>query len=159
MIIVCLNNLVFCSHLLTHTQVCHSQKNQRSSTSASTLKHYGRRMKLYCRHGYNILVFPNGTVSSSDDDKDSHCIMEFTSMSPGHVRIKGVEANLFLAMNKNGLLYGEVLILLTLGYFLKIINHVIFSRIQQKVLLFSLNNQEGLTAHICLININVKTGT
>ncbi|XP_026813074.1 fibroblast growth factor 10-like isoform X3 [Rhopalosiphum maidis] len=64
-------------------------------------------MKLNCRHGYNILILQNGKVSSSDDDIDSHCIMEFTSMSPGHVRIKGVEANLFLAMNKDGLLYGE----------------------------------------------------
>lgn len=77
-------------------------------TTVRPIKHYGRRMKLNCRHGYNILIFPNGTVTSSDDDIDSHCILEFTSMLPGHVRIKGVEANLYLAMNKDGKLYGEV---------------------------------------------------
>lgn len=82
--------------------------NSTVTATASALKHYGRRMKLNCRHGYNILIFPDGTVSTSDDDVDNHCVMEFTSMSPGHIRIKGVEANLFLAMDKNGRLYGEV---------------------------------------------------
>lgn len=82
----------------------HCWKNQKPNT----IKHYGRRMKLNCRHGYNILIFPNGTVASSNDDIDSHCIMEFTSMSPGRVRIKGVKANLFLAMDEKGQLYGEV---------------------------------------------------
>lgn len=77
-------------------------------TAPGTLKHYGRRMKLNCRHGYNILIFPDGTVCTSDDDTDGHCVMEFTSMSPGHVRIKGVRANAFLAMDKNGRLYAEV---------------------------------------------------
>lgn len=83
-------------------------KNHKPNATLETMKHYGRRMKLNCRHGYNILIFSNGTVSTSDDDIDSHCLMEFTSMSPGHVRIRGVEANLFLAMDNNGLLYGEV---------------------------------------------------
>lgn len=85
------------------------QKDHKPNTTTSRiLKHYGRRMKLNCRHGYNILILSNGTVSTSDDDIDGHCIMEFTSMSPGHVRIRGVEANMFLAMDNNGLLYGEV---------------------------------------------------
>lgn len=102
----CLN---YISHLLGNT---HVQKNQKSViVDTRVIKHYGRRMKLNCRHGYNILILQNGIVSSSDDDVDSHCVMEFTSMSPGHVRIRGVEANLFLAMNKDGLLYGEVGIL------------------------------------------------
>lgn len=83
----------------------HSRNNQKPK---AITKHYGRRMKLNCRHGYNILIFPDGTVSTSDDDVDNHCILEFTSMLPGHVRIKGVHANLFLAMDKNGMLYGEV---------------------------------------------------
>lgn len=78
-------------------------------------------MKLNCRHGYNILVFPDGTVSTSDDDVDNHCVMEFTSMSPGHVRIKGVEANLFLAMDRNGRLYGEVMFIRCFFFFFLII--------------------------------------
>jgi len=108
-LINCLNCVIYVSHLLGYE---HVQKNQKSViVDRRVIKHYGRRMKLNCRHGYNILILQNGTVSSSDDDIDSHCIMEFTSMSPGHVRIRGVEANLFLAMNKDGLLYGEVGIL------------------------------------------------
>lgn len=103
---------MYVSHLLSNALVPNghsSQKNQKSVIIDSrVLKHYGRRMKLNCRHGYNILILQNGKVSSSDDDIDSHCVMEFTSMFPGHVRIRGVEANLFLAMNKDGLLYGEV---------------------------------------------------
>lgn len=98
--------------MLTNTNVCtnQSRKTQKLNTATvtNTIKHYGRRMKLNCRHGYNILIFPNGVVTCSDDDIDKHCIMEFTSIFPGHVRIKGVEANMFLAMNKNGQLYGEV---------------------------------------------------
>lgn len=86
----------------------YSKKSPKQITASGAIKHYGRRMKLNCRHGYNILIFENGTVATSDDDVDKHCILEFTSMAPGHVRIKGVEANLFLAMNKNGHLYGEV---------------------------------------------------
>lgn len=89
-------------------EVSTSCKNQNLERTGRAIKHYGRRIKLNCRHGYNILIYPNGTVTSSDDDTDNHCIMEFTSMLPGHVRIKGVEANLFLAMNKDGKLYGEV---------------------------------------------------
>lgn len=101
--------MIYISHLLG---IAHVQKNQKSViVDTRVIKHYGRRMKLNCRHGYNILILQNGKVSSSDDDIDSHCVMEFTSMSPGHVRIRGVEANLFLAMNKDGLLYGEVGIL------------------------------------------------
>lgn len=66
-------------------------------------------MKLNCRHGYNLAILPDGTVSSSDDSSNKFCILEFTSMFPGHVRIKGVEANLYLAMNKQSKLYGEVI--------------------------------------------------
>ncbi|VVC45678.1 Cytokine IL1/FGF,Fibroblast growth factor family [Cinara cedri] len=99
------------SQLLTNAKVSMSnvnycQKNQKLNVTSGTMKH-GRRMKLNCRHGYNILIFSNGTVSTSDDDIDNHCILEITSISPGLVRIKGVEADLFLAMDNKGLLYGE----------------------------------------------------
>jgi len=102
--------------------VSYSQKNQ---IPAGAMKHYGRRMKLHCEHHYNLLIFGNQTVTTSDDDIDKHCIMEFTSVAVGHVRIRGVEANLFLAMNKDGLLYGEV----DISYycvFLKLIIHNFF---------------------------------
>jgi len=104
--------VIYVSHLLSNANAStshSSQKNQKPVIiNKRVIRHYGRRMKLNCRHGYNILILQNGRVSSSDDDIDSHCIMEFTSISPGHVRIKGIQANLFLAMNKDGLLYGEV---------------------------------------------------
>lgn len=35
-------------------------------------------------------------------------ILEFSSAGLGEVRIRSVEANLYLAMNQNGNLYGEV---------------------------------------------------
>lgn len=92
----------------------HYSQNDQKPTGA--MKHYGRRMKLHCEHDYNLLIFGNQTVSTSDDDIDKHCIMEFTSVAIGHVRIRGVEANLFLAMNKYGLLYGEVHILYNLVF-------------------------------------------
>lgn len=121
--IYCLNCVIYVSHLLRNAHVSNpnghsSQKNQKPVIiDTRVIKHYGRRMKLNCRHGYNILILQNGKVSSSDDDIDSHCVMEFTSMSPGHVRIRGVEANLFLAMNKDGLLYGEVVVVFNSFFF------------------------------------------
>lgn len=108
---------------------CYSQKNKKPIMTAVAMKHYGRRMKLNCRHGYSILICDDGIVTTSDDDIDRHCIMEFTSERPGYVRIRGVEANLFLAMNKNGQLYGEVYILHRFVLFLKVIIYITFSLI------------------------------
>lgn len=108
---------------------CYSQKNKKKIIAAATIKHYGRRMKLNCRHGYSVLICDNGIVTTTDDDIDHHCIMEFTSERPGYVRIRGVEANLFLAMDKNGQLYGEVYILYCFILFFKLIISINFSLI------------------------------
>ncbi|XP_050532405.1 fibroblast growth factor 1-like [Daktulosphaira vitifoliae] len=78
-----------------------------TSVTNSPMRHYGRRMKLNCRSGYCLAILPDGTVTSSDDDLNKFCVIEFTSMLPGHVRIRGVESNLYLAMNKQSILYGE----------------------------------------------------
>lgn len=99
-------SFTYCSFSSNSAEV--SPDNCSRKQRSVTTKHYGHRKKLNCRHGYNIFIYPNGTVKASNDDSDKHCVMEFTSMLPGHVRIKGVEANLFLAMDRNGLLYGEV---------------------------------------------------
>lgn len=70
-------------------------------------------------------MYPDGTVNASNDDSDNHCILEFTSMLPGHVRIKGVEANLYLAMDRNGLLYGEVHLKIYFNFSLHL-NNILF---------------------------------
>jgi hypothetical protein len=136
-----------------------SKKSLKPITKSGVIKHYGRRMKLNCRHGYNILIFDNGTVDTSDDDIDKHCILEFTSMAPGHVRIKGVEANLFLAMDKTGHLYGEVNNFIQFFYiFYLLIFHSCFSLILPKNPQFLLNNQKVRTVHIYLLSIKKKNG-
>ncbi|XP_046670412.1 fibroblast growth factor 1-like [Homalodisca vitripennis] len=70
--------------------------------------HYGRRMQLYCRTGYNLVINEDATVEGIDADMDACAIMEFTSVDfGGLVRIRGIKSNYYLAMNKKGRLYGE----------------------------------------------------
>ncbi|KAK9502288.1 hypothetical protein O3M35_011086 [Rhynocoris fuscipes] len=70
--------------------------------------HYGHRMQLYCRNGLHLIINSNGTVEGDNDDSNPYAIMEFTSAGFGEVKIRGVEANLYLAFNRKGRLYGEV---------------------------------------------------
>jgi len=70
--------------------------------------HYGRRMMLFCRSGSYLSIFPGGKVVGLQQLDSKYARVEFTSgQEYGHVRIRGVEANLYLAMNSKGFLYGE----------------------------------------------------
>ncbi|XP_075227068.1 fibroblast growth factor 1-like [Lycorma delicatula] len=68
---------------------------------------YGFRMRLYCRTGFHLIILPDGKVQGTEDETNKYAIMEFSSAGIGEVRIRGEEANLYLAMNKKGKLYGE----------------------------------------------------
>ncbi|KAK3925862.1 Fibroblast growth factor 1 [Frankliniella fusca] len=68
---------------------------------------YGNRMKLYCRTGYHLSIGPKGRVTGTTNPTDKYAVLEFSSVTNGEVRIRGVEANLFLAMNRQGKLYGQ----------------------------------------------------
>ncbi|XP_054272190.1 fibroblast growth factor 9-like isoform X2 [Macrosteles quadrilineatus] len=67
--------------------------------------HYGRRMQLYCRTGFNLVI---REVEGVDEDMNQFAVLEFTSAGfGGLVRIRGVNSSLYLAMNKKGRLFGE----------------------------------------------------
>ncbi|KAK7595279.1 hypothetical protein V9T40_013104 [Parthenolecanium corni] len=70
-------------------------------------KHYGPRMRLYCRTGFCITILADGTVIGDPLANHTSGVLEFTSAGIGEIRIRGVEANLYLAMNAKGSLYGE----------------------------------------------------
>ncbi|XP_034252858.1 fibroblast growth factor 1-like [Thrips palmi] len=68
---------------------------------------YGHRMKLFCRTGFHLAIGPKGRVTGTENPNDKYAVLEFSSVTNGEVRIRGVEANLFLAMNRQGKLYGQ----------------------------------------------------
>ncbi|XP_073990722.1 fibroblast growth factor 1-like [Rhodnius prolixus] len=70
--------------------------------------HYGPRMQLFCRNGYHLIIRSDGSVLGDNDDSNPYAIMEFTSAGFGEVKIRGIQANLYLAFNKKGQLYGEI---------------------------------------------------
>ncbi|CAG0888803.1 unnamed protein product [Cyprideis torosa] len=69
---------------------------------------YKRRKRLYCKTGFHIAICPNGTVRGTTDATDPCTLLEFSSAEQGgEVQIRGVESNLYLAMDRKGKLYGE----------------------------------------------------
>ncbi|RZF39974.1 hypothetical protein LSTR_LSTR002377 [Laodelphax striatellus] len=69
---------------------------------------YGFRMQLYSRTGFHLAIFPDGRVKGVDEDCYKYAILELSSAgSVNEVRIRGIETNLYLAMNREGGLYGE----------------------------------------------------
>ncbi|CAG9856540.1 unnamed protein product [Phyllotreta striolata] len=71
----------------------------------------GPKMQLLCKTGYLLAVYPDGKVRGTADSNDLHTYLElFSAGHPGHVRIKGLLTNLYVAMNRRGRLYGESLI-------------------------------------------------
>jgi len=69
--------------------------------------HYGHRMSLFCRTGHFLSISPDGLIESQDEGLHLNSVLEFSSAGIGEVRIRGVASNLYLAMNKSGLLYAE----------------------------------------------------
>ncbi|KAL0994742.1 hypothetical protein UPYG_G00126580 [Umbra pygmaea] len=68
---------------------------------------YTRPTRLYCRNGGNHLrILPDGTVQGSREES-KYDILKVKAVSIGVVAIKSHETSCYLAMNKDGHLYGS----------------------------------------------------
>ncbi|XP_063904546.1 fibroblast growth factor 1-like [Zophobas morio] len=69
---------------------------------------HGTKLQLFSKTKHHLAVYPDSVVKGNPDDNDLHTFLEIISAGyPGHVRIKGLLTNLYLAMDKKGRLYGE----------------------------------------------------
>ncbi|CAH1106625.1 unnamed protein product [Psylliodes chrysocephalus] len=68
----------------------------------------GAKMQLYCKTGHHLAIYPDGKVRGTGDENDLHTYLELSAAGyPGHVRIRGLLTNLYIAMDRRGRLYGE----------------------------------------------------
>ncbi|XP_042311075.1 fibroblast growth factor 10 isoform X2 [Sceloporus undulatus] len=66
-----------------------------------------RWRKLYCFNKYFLRIEKNGNVSGTKKDNCPYSILAITSVEIGVVAVKSINSNYYLAMNKNGKVYGS----------------------------------------------------
>ncbi|XP_013915034.1 PREDICTED: fibroblast growth factor 10 [Thamnophis sirtalis] len=97
-----------------------SSSSPSSSSSSSSAASAGRRVrsydhlrgdvrqrKLYCFNKFFLRIEKNGNVSGTKRDNCPYSILEITSVEIGVVAVKSINSNYYLAMNKNGKVYGS----------------------------------------------------
>ena len=62
--------------------------------------------QLYNKHGYNLAIFPGGLVKGVREAYSPYAVLEEVGVDVGEVRFRGVETDLFLAMDRRGKLVG-----------------------------------------------------
>lgn len=65
-----------------------------------------RRRKLFSFHKYFLKIDKNGKVSGTKKENDPFSILEIKSVEVGVVAINAMNSNYYLAMNKQGKIYG-----------------------------------------------------
>nr|XP_023024745.1 fibroblast growth factor 1-like [Leptinotarsa decemlineata] len=89
-----------------------------STSSSASHNHFGNaregnpklgaKMQLFSKTGYHLAVYPDGKVRGTLDENDIHTYLEIVSAGyPGHIKIRGLLTNLYIAMNRKGRIYGD----------------------------------------------------